>query len=108
MDDVTNEVLQACRSDRQEVQNVINTCQKEIEDAKAAKHPPARMWVDGLVKAVEVKGGINSTAVKMVEANIKLLAATKAGVQINQQINAGGNVNLDEVLSEPLGDDDEY
>jgi len=66
------------------------------------------MWVDALVKAVEVKAGINSTAVKMVEANVKLLAATQSGIQINQQINTGASSSLEEILSDPIGDDDEF
>ena len=108
MDDVTGEVLQACRSDRQETQDVINECQSAISIAKGKNVAPARMWVDALVKAVEVKAGINSTAVKMVEANVKLLAATKSGIQINQQINAGVSSSLEDILSDPIGDDDEF
>jgi len=108
LDDVTEEVLAACRSDRQEAQDVINIYKKAIEDAQQAKHPPARMWVDGLVKAVEVKAGINGNAVKVIEANAKMLAATKAGTMLNQQINIGDGAQLDDVLSQELSEDDEY
>jgi|10_taG_2_1085330.scaffolds.fasta_scaffold00044_62 hypothetical protein len=108
LDDVTDEVLAACRSDRQEAQDVIGIYKKAIEDALTAKAPPARMWVDGLVKAVEVKAGINGNAVKMIEANAKMLAATKGGGTFNQQINVGGSENLDDVLSQELSEDDEY
>lgn len=107
-EDVTNDVLAACRSDRQEAQDVINIYKKAIEDAQNHNSPPARMWVDGLVKAVEVKAGINGNAIKALEANAKMLAATKAGTQINQQINVGDAGNLDEVLQQELGSEDEY
>lgn len=107
LDDVTDEVLAACRSDRQEAQEVIGIYKKAIEDAVSASKPPARMWVDGLVKAVEVKAGINTNAVKMIEANAKMLAATKAGSTLNQQINIGGD-NLDDVLSQELNEQDDY
>jgi hypothetical protein len=107
LDDVTDEVLAACRSDRQEAQEVIGIYKKAIEDAVSISKPPARMWVDGLVKAVEVKAGINANAVKMIEANAKMLAATKAGSTLNQQINIGGD-NLDDVLSQELNEQDDY
>ena len=107
LDDTTEEILVACRSDRQEAQEVINICREAIEEAKNVGKPPSRMWVDGLVKAVEVKSGINTNAVKIIEANAKMLAATKAGIQINQQFNSGDS-NLEDILSEPVGADEEY
>jgi hypothetical protein len=108
LDTVTTEVLTACRSDRQEAQDVIDLLRLQIDDAVNKSQSPQRMWVDGLVKAVEVKAGINATAVKIIEANAKMLAATKAGVNIlNQNVNTGSQ-DLEELLSRPLTDLDEY
>ena len=108
LDQVTTEVLSACRADRQEAQDVIDLVRRQIDDAVNKNQSPQRMWVDGLVKAVEVKAGINATAVKIIEANAKMLAATRAGVNIlNQNINTGSQ-DLEDVLSHPLTDLDEF
>lgn len=108
LDQVTNEILTACRSDRQEAQDVIELLRHQIDDATGNDRAPQRMWVDGLVKAVEVKAGINATAVKIVEANAKMLAATKSNVNILNQNVSGGSQDLEDVLSCPLTESDEY
>jgi hypothetical protein len=113
LDGVTDEVLNACRSDRQEAQEVIHLLRGQINDAIINNKQPSRMWVDGLVKAVEVKSLVNMTAVKIIEANAKILAATKAG-STNVQVNnnnvtvAGTDKDLEKILDEPLTSDDEY
>jgi len=108
LDQVTTEVLAACRADRQEAQDVIELLRLQIDDAVNKSQAPQRMWVDGLVKAVEVKAGINATAVKIVEANAKMLAATRAGINIlNQNVNTGSE-DLEDILSRPITDIDEY
>jgi hypothetical protein len=108
LDQVTTEVLSACRADRQEAQDVIDLLRLQIDDAVNKTQAPARMWVDGLVKAVEVKAGINATAVKIIEANAKMLAATKAGVNILNQNIQSGTEDLEDVLSRPLTENDEF
>lgn len=108
LDLVTTEVLSACRADRQETQDVIDLLRLQIDDAVNKTQTPSRMWVDGLVKAVEVKAGINATAVKIIEANAKMLAATKAGVNILNQNISSGTEDLEDVLSRPLTEDDEF
>jgi hypothetical protein len=102
MDGVTQEVLQACQSDRQEAQDVINMLRQQIDNAHNGSNAPQRMYVDGLVKMVEVKAGINATAVKMMEGVGKMLAATKAGVNIqNNNVNVSGG-ELDEILAQDV------
>lgn len=112
LDGVTDEILGACRSDRQEAQDVIQMFRQEIEQALNQNKAPSRMFVDGLVKAVEVKANINMTAVKMMEANAKMLASMKAttSVQVNNQnVSLTGNDrDLERVLDEPMTADDEY
>src|SRR6185436_14193794 len=109
LDAVTDEILNACRADRQESQDVINLYRGAIDNANLAGRDPARMYVDGLVKAIEVKSNINMTAVKVLEANAKMLAATKAGGTLIQnninQTNGSSDVDLQRVLDK-LGDDD--
>lgn len=108
LDQVTTEVLAACRADRQEAQDVIDLLRLQIDDAVNKSQAPQRMWVDGLVKAVEVKAGINATAVKIIEANAKMLAATRAGVNILNQNIQTGTEDLEDVLSRPLTEQDGY
>lgn len=113
LDGVTDEVLNACRSDRQEAQEVILLLRSQINEAITNNKQPSRMWVDGLVKAVEVKSTVNMTAVKIIEANAKILAATKASgtnVQVNNNsvTVAGTDMDLEKILDEPLTSDDEY
>jgi hypothetical protein len=68
------------------------------------------MYIDGMVKAVEVKANINMTAVKMIEANAKMLAATKAtsNVLVSNNVSVGGDLDLEKILSEPITQEDEY
>lgn len=112
LDGVTDEILNACRSDRQEAQDVIHMLRREIEQSINNNKQPSRMYVDGLVKAVEVKANINMTAVKMIEANAKMLATTKAGMNVQVNNNnlsvAGNDKDLERILAEPLTADDDY
>jgi hypothetical protein len=102
---VTDEVLDACRADRQETQDVINLLRSKIDNASG---DPPRMYVDGLVKAVEVKSNINQTAVKIIEANAKAIASLKPNIgnQNNIQLNAGVDIQLEELLQKPIDEDD--
>lgn len=105
MDEVADEVLISCRNDRQEAQDVINMLKSQCDEAHSKDRPPARMYVDGLVKAVEVKANINGNAVKVMEGVAKMIAATKAGVNIqNNNLSVSGS-ELDDILSgsEPMG-----
>lgn len=111
LDGVTDEILGACRSDRQEVQDTIQLCRGQIDDAIQKGREPARMFVDGLVKAIEVKANVNMTAVKMMEANSKMLAAIKAsgGIQVNNQnLSVVNNHDLEQILDQPMTDEDEF
>jgi hypothetical protein len=101
MDEVSEEVLQACQADRQEAQDVINMLRKQCEDAHSNQRIPARMYVDGLVKAVEVKANINGNAVKVMEGVAKMIAATKASTNIQNNNMNVSNAELDEILSKP-------
>jgi ribosomal protein S9 len=60
---------------------------------------------------LEVKANVNMIAVKMMEANAKMLAATKAGaitVNNNNMNVATGDDYLKQILSEPMASTDEY
>lgn len=105
IDGVADEVLQACRSDRQEAQDVINMLRNQCDQAHQKNQLPARMYIDGLVKAVEVKANINTNAVKAMEAVAKMIAATKAGIMVNNNNLQVSGSELDEILShQPTGD----
>lgn len=106
MEEVADEVLQACRSDRQEAQDVINMLRAQCDAAHNKSNSPARMYVDGLVKAVEVKANINGNAVKVMEGVAKMIAATKAGTNIHNNTVQVTGAELDEILSRPGPDSD--
>lgn len=99
MEGVADEVLQACRSDRQEAQEVINMLRNQCDVAHGRNQPPARMYVDGLVKSVEVKANINTNAVKVMEGVAKMIAATRAGLNIQNNNVSVSSAELDEILS---------
>lgn len=99
MEGVADEVLQACRSDRQEAQEVINMLRGQCEQAHSRNQPPARMYVDGLVKSVEVKANINTNAVKVMEGVAKMIAATRTGLNIQNNNVSVSTAELDEILS---------
>jgi len=116
-DAIAVEVIQGTRHDRQETQDAINLCRQEINKAVNNGGNPSRMWLDNLTKALEIKATINLTAIKALEAKTKLLAATKAGVQVqnntliqNANVSTQADKSLVELLnSNPLdtdGDDE--
>jgi len=103
MEGVAEEVLQACRSDRQEAQEVIDMLRQQCSLAQNKNQSPARMYVDGLVKAVEVKANINTNAVKVMEGVAKMIAATKVGsLNINNNNVTVSGSELDEILKNPI------
>jgi len=102
MEVVSDEVLQACRSDRAEAQEVINMLRGQCDEAHSKNHPPARMYVDGLVKAVEVKANINTNAVKVMEGVAKMIAATRSSLNINNNTLNVSTTELDEILNGPV------
>lgn len=108
LDQVTEDVLGACKKDRAEAQGVIDLMRDLIDTKIGENRAPDKASVDGLVKAVEVKASINMTAVKMLEANAKMLAIYKPSskVQLNNIIST--DKELEQLLAEPLTPDDEY
>lgn len=113
MDVVVDEILNGVRADRQEVQDTIILLRSQVDLAINNNANPPRMYIEGLVKALEVKTTINMTAVKAMEAKSKLIAATKAGLVINNSNSAQSSVTqgvdqtLVSILSQPIepGDD---
>lgn len=112
LDDVTDEILAACRSDRAEAQDVIQLLRGEINKALQNNRDPARMYVDGLVTAVEVKSNINMSMIKMMEANAKMLASLKAANNLNIKNNinvaSSNDKELERILDEPITEVDDY
>ncbi len=103
---MAEEIFAACRSDRQEAQAVLAMCKERVEDAirnDTADRVP-RMYVDALVKAVEVKANINDTAVKMIDAGAKLISAAKNQINV-QQNNVAVGSDLNDILNQPMTDE---
>ncbi len=99
MDAVTQNVLQCAKDDRNQAESAIMMINEAIEEAHNAGKPASKTYVEGLIKAIEVKANINTTVVKIMEANAKLFAATKSGLnlQINNQ-NSNSTVSSDELV----------
>jgi len=103
---MAEEIFAACRSDRQEAQSVLAMCKERVEDAirnDSADRVP-RMYVDALVKAVEVKANINDTAVKMIDAGAKLISAAKSQINV-QQNSVAISSDLNDILNQPMTDE---
>ena len=109
LDIVTEEVLTACKQDRAEIQEVVNLMFDEIREDRDAGRIPSRGYTDNLTKLLETKANVNMMAVKIMEVNAKMLAATKAGsltVNNNNLNIATGDDYLKDILANPM--DDEY
>ena len=109
LEEVTDNILSACSDDRRQAQEAIDLIKGEIcKNLENDQRPPAA-FVEGLIKAIEVKAGINLTAVKIMEANAKMLAATKAGASISvNNNNSLSNASLTDILSQPMTPMDEF
>ena len=109
LDDVTDDVLKACKTDRAETQDLINLLRDQVENSISTGSKISTGIIESLVKAIEVKSNINTTAVKMIEANAKTLAATKSSINIQQNTVSAGidSSMLERILSQPLGENDD-
>lgn len=103
LDIVTKEVLDACRSDRQEAQEVINDLRTRLTACSGTSGPPPKSLVDGLVQAVQVKAGINQNAIKMMDTNARFLASIKPSIKTQNNLTiGGGSEELKRILESPL------
>jgi len=81
----------------------------EIREDRDNGRIPSRGYTDNLTKLLETKANVNMMAVKIMEVNAKMLAATKAGsltVNNNNLNIATGDDYLKDILANPM--DDEY
>lgn len=104
---VGQEILTSWRADRAEAQDAIDLCKNEIEKAISANTTPGRVYVEGLIQAIEVKSSTNTNAVKLIETGSKLAAAIKGRISINNNvtnISSGINAELNSILLSDLPD----
>lgn len=109
LDEVTDDILKACKSDRAELQSVIDMMFDEINAARDENRLPSRGYTDNLTKLLEVKSNVNMVAVKIMEANSKMLAATKAAsmtINNNNMAMLPADDYLKRILDEPMSEDD--
>ena len=100
MEDVTENVLDCAKNDRAQAEAAILMMQDAIETAHSQNKPASKTYVEGLIKAIEVKASINTTVVKIMEANAKMFAATKSGLQLNiNNNNSNSTVSSDELVN---------
>lgn len=96
---ISKEILDCCRADRQEAQDAANLCRSQIDDILKTTNNPRevpRIYVESLVKAIEVKANINTNAVKIIDSGAKLIASIKSQININ---NTNNNLSVDKELS---------
>lgn len=108
LDEITEDVINACKKDRSEIQEVVNLMFDEIREARDRGQNPNRGYTDNLTKLLEVKANVNMMTVKIMEVNAKMLAATKAGamtINNNLAVAPGDGDYLKRILEEPVGDD---
>lgn len=74
LEEVTEYVLQACKSDREEAQAVLDDLRSRLDQISG---PAPKSLVEGIVGIVSVKSAINSNAIKIMDANTKFIVATK-------------------------------
>ena len=94
LDAITEEVIDACRSDRQEVQVVISDLRDRLEEMKN----PNKALIDGIVKALEVKTNINQNAIRIMDTNAKFLSSIKSTMNIDNNISVDAK-ELERILS---------
>lgn len=107
-DTIKGRVLESWESDRAQTQTVIDILFNDLQ-SMGAQTP--RVYIEGLVKLLEVKSNSNITPVKLLDAQTRLLQAIKggAGVVINNSASAAAgastNGELTKLLSEPAVSD---
>lgn len=104
---VGQEILSSWRADRAEAQDAIDLCNGEIQKAISMGGTPPRMYVEGLVQAIEVKSNANATATSVMGMGIKLASALKSKVSVtnNSVTNIGSiNTELNNLLTQNVPD----
>lgn len=102
-DNISGEILGTWRSDRDQIQEVIDIY---LNVVRGGGDLP-RVYVEMLVKALEVKSNTSITAVKLLDAKTRLLQALKGGTSVMIQNNNAvvGDGDLTKLLSEPMSGD---
>lgn len=104
---ISDEILISWRSDRCEAQGAANFIKDIIDPIIASGERPPAALIEQYVRALEVKASTNQTAVKCLDGISKLLAATKQGVQINNNtLITGNNHDLISALKRPVHPDE--
>lgn len=104
---VTQSVLENCTKDRKQAQEIIDIIMADVKQSFDNNMKPNTMLIEQLIKAVEVKSGIDTNAIKIAETNVKLIAATKTGGGINISNNNNSiNASLSDILSQPFNPDE--
>lgn len=108
IDQVTKSILDDCARDREQAQTIIDTLMNDMQQSVAKNGNVYVPLVEQLIKAVELKSGINTNAIKIAETNVKLIAATKSAgnININNTSTSSVNASLAEILSQPFSSSD--
>ncbi len=99
LDQTTAEILDGCRSDRQEAQDIVNMLRDYMVSAG-----PSKALVDGLVHGIEVKANIWQNAIRILEANTKFVVAAKSQIKVENNVTVDG-AELTNILEQESSDD---
>lgn len=92
------EILDCWRRDRAEASEIIEMCRTQIV---AAGNAVQRVYVEAMVQALQVKADANQTAVRVLDARSKLLAALKTQLRPKETGATGLNSELTKLLDSP-------
>lgn len=108
-DMISGEILSTWRDDRAQIQKVIETLLPHLEAAthiNGEGNPvagPPRVYVEALVQLLDTKASTGLTAVKLLDARTRLLAAMKPHIVVNNNNNNSGpglDADLVKILKE--------
>ena len=108
--DVGQEIIDSWRKNNTEIQAVIDHLKDALLDGSVVSAQTGAIpgvYLEQLVKAMDVKSNMSMTVVKVLEAKTKLLAASKSGSGTRNSVNVNITTpsELDSILSQPVDDD---
>lgn len=105
-ENVSGEILDSWRADREEAQSAVNLLRNMIEDAIAKGGHPTGTWLEAYVGAIKAKADANSTASKLLDTTVKLINLAKPNVKVNNTTTTVNHNSLTAILNDPIRSDD--
>jgi hypothetical protein len=104
-DKQADDILKKVAEDRGRARSIMVMCEEAIRpEGGPANHEAPRIFLEAMVKALEVGANANQTAVKVLDSRSKLVIALKGqiGVNINNNNSAAAGAGVDPELTRLL------